>query len=112
MGCAQVPTECPESVAQARAAALSGDIAARRRESRVPQCYVDARVHRMRALHSRHVVRAPSCESGTGFKARIIEALCKGCGTCVVACPSRAIMARQFTDKQLTSEIRAALEVN
>jgi heterodisulfide reductase subunit A len=35
----------------------------------------------------------------------INEATCKGCGTCAAACPSSAIKARHFTDRQLLQEI-------
>ena len=35
----------------------------------------------------------------------INDALCKGCGTCAAACPSGAIKARHFTDRQLLEEI-------
>ena len=31
--------------------------------------------------------------------------LCRGCGTCVAACPSGAARARHFTDEQLHAEI-------
>jgi len=35
------------------------------------------------------------------------DALCKGCGACVAACPSGAITQRNFTDKQLLAEVEA-----
>jgi heterodisulfide reductase subunit A len=37
------------------------------------------------------------------------EALCKGCGTCVAACPAGAMKGRHFTSEQIVAEIRAAL---
>ena len=43
-------------------------------------------------------------------KAHIIEALCKGCGTCTATCPSKSITLRHFTDKQLMSEMVGAME--
>lgn len=42
-------------------------------------------------------------------KAVVTEALCHGCGTCAAACPQHAISQLQFTDKQIGSEISAAL---
>ena len=115
-GCAQGPKDVPESVAQARAAALEAAILLGKKAGKAES--LNAYVDRERCIGCGLCIEtcpysAPVLEKvEQGFKARIIEALCKGCGTCVVACPSRAIMARQFTDKQLTSEIRAALEAN
>jgi heterodisulfide reductase subunit A len=37
------------------------------------------------------------------------EALCKGCGTCVAACPAEAIRARHFADEQILAELQALL---
>jgi heterodisulfide reductase subunit A len=36
-------------------------------------------------------------------------ALCKACGTCVAACPSGAMIARQFTDEQIFAQIEGIL---
>jgi len=33
------------------------------------------------------------------------EALCKGCGTCVAACPAGAIVGRHFTTEQIIAQI-------
>ncbi|MEM3050077.1 MAG: FAD-dependent oxidoreductase [Thermoplasmata archaeon] len=42
-------------------------------------------------------------------KSRINEALCKGCGSCAVACCSHAITARHFRSDQIERMIEAAL---
>jgi heterodisulfide reductase subunit A len=47
-----------------------------------------------------------------GEPARVITAMCHGCGTCVAECPSNAITQMHFTDVQIMSQIRAALEEN
>jgi heterodisulfide reductase subunit A len=39
--------------------------------------------------------------------ARINPSLCKGCGTCASWCPSGAITARHFTDRQVHAMIDA-----
>jgi heterodisulfide reductase subunit A2 len=39
----------------------------------------------------------------------INSALCKACGTCVAACPSGAIIGRQFTDEQIYAQIEGML---
>jgi len=43
-------------------------------------------------------------------KPRIIEAACKGCGTCAGACPHEAMQVKSFTKDQLYAQIDAALE--
>jgi len=47
-----------------------------------------------------------------GQPAEVTTANCHGCGTCVAECPSDAITQMHFTDAQITSQIRAALEDN
>ena len=42
-------------------------------------------------------------------KAVINEALCKGCGTCVAACPSGSIVQNLFDDEEIFSEIKGVL---
>jgi heterodisulfide reductase subunit A len=37
------------------------------------------------------------------------DAQCKGCGTCVAACPAGVMTARHFTDEQVFAQIEAAL---
>lgn len=41
--------------------------------------------------------------------ATINEALCKGCGTCVAACPASAISGAGFTDDQVLAELEGML---
>lgn len=51
---------------------------------------------------------------GNDAKARIaptvIEAACMGCGTCVAECDFDAMVARHFTNEQLSAQIDAALD--
>ena len=39
--------------------------------------------------------------------AKIKEALCQGCGSCVVACPTGSIKMRHFTKEQILAQINA-----
>jgi heterodisulfide reductase subunit A len=52
-------------------------------------------------------IRAPE-----GQVAEAISAMCHGCGTCVAECPADAITQKHFTDAQIMSQIRAALEAD
>ena len=47
-----------------------------------------------------------------GEPAQVITAMCHGCGTCVAECPADAISQMHFTDAQMFTQIRAALETN
>ncbi|MGD8441049.1 MAG: FAD-dependent oxidoreductase [Holophagae bacterium] len=53
--------------------------------------------------------RAPALtETAPGvFACEINPSLCKGCGTCASWCPSGAITARHFTDKQVLAQLDA-----
>lgn len=46
---------------------------------------------------------------GAKSKAIINEVLCKGCGTCVAACPSGSIRQNLFEDDEIFEEIEGAL---
>jgi len=43
-------------------------------------------------------------------RSAIISVMCKSCGCCVAGCPSGAIKARHFTDKQIFEQIEGVLE--
>jgi heterodisulfide reductase subunit A len=40
----------------------------------------------------------------------VIPEVCKGCGVCVATCPSGAMTARHFTDAEIISQVKAALQ--
>jgi heterodisulfide reductase subunit A len=39
------------------------------------------------------------------------KALCKGCGTCVAACPAGAIEGAGFSDEQILAELEGLFAV-
>ncbi|HHT47385.1 MAG TPA: 4Fe-4S binding protein, partial [Firmicutes bacterium] len=48
-------------------------------------------------------------ETPQGRKARVVSVLCKGDGLCNRKCPTGAIQLKHFTDKEILSEIDAAV---
>jgi heterodisulfide reductase subunit A len=42
--------------------------------------------------------------------AHVIEALCKGCGACGAACPTKAITMGHFTTEEMLAQVKACLE--
>ena len=56
------------------------------------------------------MVLFPLLEMSNAAHAEINAALCKGCGTCVGACPSGAMDQQHFKTDQIMAQISAALE--
>lgn len=48
-------------------------------------------------------------EEGDKRTAHVIEALCKGCGACGTACPTKAITMGHFTTQEILAQVEAAL---
>jgi heterodisulfide reductase subunit A len=44
------------------------------------------------------------------FRAEVIEAMCQGCGLCSSACPTGAIRIQQYSNRQVLTQVQAALE--
>jgi heterodisulfide reductase subunit A len=43
------------------------------------------------------------------LRAEVIEAMCQGCGACSSACPTSAIKIQQYNNKQVLTQVEAAL---
>ena len=115
-GCVQGPKDIGASVAQARAAAgKANSLICRESINLDPTtAWVDEELCRAcGACVEICLFSAPELiekDTGDVKVARINEALCKGCGTCAAWCPTNAIVARHFTDRQIDSMMEALFE--
>ncbi len=114
-GAARYPSNIPESVSQAYAAAAKASIPIREGLVRVEA--ITAVCDERTCSACGNCVEA--CPFGAvelqqgrfGRTAYVNTALCKGCGCCVAACPSGAMQQRGFSDRQVLSMIGALAEV-
>jgi heterodisulfide reductase subunit A len=113
-GCAAGPRDIADSVAQgAAAAAKAATISCRDTVALEPvTCTVNPIVCRACGtcvdICQYHAPELVDVEPGMQA-ADINQALCKGCGTCASWCPTGAIAAQHFTDKQINSMLEALL---
>ncbi len=57
----------------------------------------------------RHIAAIEMKEKDGKPTAHVIEALCKGCGVCGTACPTKAITMGHFTTEEILAQVKAAL---
>ena len=112
-GCAESPKDVKDSVTQASAAAARAGIILNAdkilAEAITP--VVDLGLCTSCELCAKACpYKAIKADRKTNTRASIVEAACAGCGTCGAECPFDAITMRHFTDRQLLSQIEAALE--
>ena len=112
-GCSQGPKDIPNSIAQGSAAAgqaLSVLVPGRKLELDVMTAEID----------EGSCAECRVCINLCPYKAIVLDkekkvavvntVLCKGCGTCVAACPSGSARSRHFTKEQIYAEIEGALK--
>ena len=111
-GTVQGPKDIVDTVAQASAAAAKASVFLAHDRVRLDPAVAEVDPERCRGCGQCAEIclfQAPSlseCEPGR-FVAEVNPSLCKGCGTCASWCPSGAITARHFTDRQIISQIDA-----
>ena len=111
VGCCQSPKDIPQSVVQASAAAarVLAMISAGTIELEAAIAAIDeAILISLWYLQLLCPYKAISLDEEKEV-CRVNEALCKGCGTCVAACPSGAITGKHFTTEQIMAEIEGVL---
>lgn len=110
-GACQAPKGIPGSVAQAEAA--SARILAKISQGQIAVDPVFAEVNQ--DLCSGCHVCGSLCPytaveyETDGRRSKVISATCKACGACVAGCPSGAISAHHFTDRQIRAQIEGVL---
>jgi heterodisulfide reductase subunit A len=111
-GTASGPKDIPDSVAQARAAAVAALRSILKKEITIDlaKAVVDDELCNQCGIcvdacpYEAIVVKE---EGDTGLKqnARVIEALCKACGICASECPTGAIELRHYKEDQMLNQI-------
>jgi len=111
-GTVQGPKDIVDSVAQASAAAAKASVFLAYDKVTVDPAVAHVDTDKCRGCGTCADIcefQAPGLaehEAGL-WLAEINASLCKGCGTCAAWCPSGAIAARHFTDRQINSMIDA-----
>jgi heterodisulfide reductase subunit A len=110
-GCAQGPKDIPDSVAQGAAAAarVLGLITQGEIELEPVRAIIDEeRCSGCRICNNMCPYSAIDFDEALSVS-RVNPALCKGCGTCVAACPSGVITGAHFSNDQIMAEIEGIL---
>jgi len=115
-GC-QAPKDVPYSVSQGMGAAARAATILSKPKWKIQPIVAIVDPTRCRNTKAKCGICAKACPYGAirapdSQVAEAISAMCHGCGTCVAECPADAITQKHFTDLQITSQIKAALEDN
>ncbi len=114
-GC-QGPKDVPYSVSQGMGAAARAATILSQPKWKIQPIVAVVDPSKCRNTKAKCGVCAKACPYGAiraleGQVAEAVSAMCHGCGTCVAECPADAITQKHFTDIQIISQIRAALDI-
>jgi heterodisulfide reductase subunit A len=116
-GACQGPKDIPDTVAQASGASAKtldllsqGEIELEPLKAVVDEdlcsgCRICASACPFLAIE----MKSQPTEGTEKARAEVIEAMCQGCGLCSAACPTGAIKIQQYSNKQVTVQVDAAL---
>jgi len=116
-GCCQGAKDIPYSVSQGSGAAGRAATILSQKKWKIEPIIAVVDPDKCRNTNAKCGICSQRCPYGAikapeGEPARVTTAMCHGCGTCVAECPSDAITQMHFTDDQILSQIRSALEEN
>ncbi|MCK5560513.1 MAG: FAD-dependent oxidoreductase, partial [Thermoplasmata archaeon] len=108
-GCARSPKDIRETLEESIGAAMRAAIPMNR-------SYVETEGI-VANIESEECISCGICSDVCAFgatkvvenKSEVIQAICKGCGTCATSCPSEAIRITHYSDSQIMSQVNAAL---
>jgi heterodisulfide reductase subunit A len=116
-GACQGPKDIPDTVAQASGAAAkaidllsSGEIELEPLKAVVDKdlcsgCRICESICPFVAIE----MKTEKVKGEERLRADVIEAVCQGCGACSSACPTGAIKIQQYNNKQVVTQVQAAL---
>lgn len=116
-GACQAPKDIPYSVSQGSGAAARAATILSKEEWKIEPIVAEVTPEKCRNTKVKCGICAERCPYGAievleKQPAKVITAMCHGCGTCVAECPADAITQKHFTDEQITAQIQTALEEN
>jgi len=116
-GACQGPKDIPYSVSQGSGAAARAATILSKEKWKIEPIVAEVNPELCRNTKVKCGICAERCPYGSieapeKQPAKVITAMCHGCGTCVAECPADAITQHHFTDEQIFAQIRTALEEN
>jgi heterodisulfide reductase subunit A len=116
-GSCQGPKDIPYSVSQGSGAAARAATILSKKKWKIEPIVAEVNPEKCRNTKVKCGICAERCPYGSieapeKQPARVVTAMCHGCGTCVAECPADAITQNHFTDEQIFAQIRTALEEN
>ena len=114
-GACQGPKDVPYSVSQGNGAAARAATVLSKDRWKIEPIVAVVNPEKCRNTRVKCGICADRCPYGAieapeKQPAKVITAMCHGCGTCVAECPADAITQKHFTDDQIFAQISSALE--
>ncbi len=114
-GACQGPKDIPYSVSQGSGAAARAATILSKEKWKIDPIVAEVDPEKCRNTKVNCGICAERCPYGAidapeKQPAKVVTAMCHGCGTCVAECPADAITQKHFTDEQIFAQIKEALK--